>query len=61
MKRKAKDGEIWVCWACGKTAKDPYDFSDAACFINSALCKEDSVVYEDGRAVSATLVKEEDE
>ena len=43
--RFAGDGEIWVCAACGKTAKDQYGIEgehsygwDESCTINSVLC-----------------------
>lgn len=61
MKQAAKeiapDGQVWVCYHCGSYNKDPYKL-DVSCFIHAVLCHEDSLIIEDGRAVSATTVKE---
>ena len=52
----APEGKIWICLACGKTAKNKYGPPDcmkgwdASCVMNSALVDEKYVVYgEDGR------------
>lgn len=64
MKKRVKDtapeGQTWVCWHCGRHSKDPYKL-DVACFINAKLCYEDTIVEEDGRAVSATPVEEKED
>lgn len=45
---------IFVCGACGKTAKDKYDFKDASCFLNSVECLEDSLKFDkEGRVIYA--------
>lgn len=49
----APAGQIWVCGACGKTATDRYAFKDVSCMLNSVLCYEDSLEYENGRVVKA--------
>lgn len=55
--RHAPDGYVWVCCACGKTAKDRYgppqaDYGwDVSCTMNSALFAEAQVVREGGRVV----------
>jgi len=36
----APDGQIWVCAACGKTAKDRTKLGDESCFLNAVLCYE---------------------
>lgn len=45
--RHAADGTIWVCGACGKTAKDRYGIEgehspgwDESCMLNAVLCHE---------------------
>lgn len=46
-KRIAPEGMIWVCAACGKTARDQYGIVgehsygwDEACVMHSVLCHE---------------------
>ncbi len=52
----APEGQIWVCGACGKTAKDQYGppnahFQwDVSCVLNSILVYEDYLEY-DGKLV----------
>lgn len=58
VKDVAPDGQVWVCYHCGRYDKDPYRL-DVSCFINAVLCYEDSIVTEDGRAVKATKVEED--
>lgn len=39
--RIAPPGTIWVCAACGKTARDRYDDPspwDESCFMHAVLC-----------------------
>lgn len=38
MKNIAPDGQIWVCSACGKTAKDRSNFEDVSCYVHAVLC-----------------------
>jgi len=57
----ASEGKIWVCLACGKTAKDkrgdPNTSWDEACFLNCDLFDEDKLTYSsNGRYV--TEIKE---
>lgn len=54
--RIAPPGRIWVCCACGKTAKDKYGIEgkrstgwDESCMLNAQLFDEDKLVYECGR------------
>ena len=55
----APEGTIWVCGACGKTARSLYGDPphplgwDESCMVNAARCIESSLVYEDGRVVKA--------
>jgi hypothetical protein len=48
--RIAPDGMIWVCTACGKTAKDRYQSEkfyswDESCVMNAILVEEDKCVF----------------
>lgn len=56
---KAPEGQIYVCGACGKTFKDPYEV-DVSCMLNRVLCYEDSLEYEEGIVVKAKAVEEEE-
>lgn len=42
--RLAPPGTVWVCAACGKTARDRFGTSDfgwdESCMLNSVLCHE---------------------
>jgi hypothetical protein len=56
--RIAPDGQVWVCLACGKTARDRFGLEphangwDESCMLNAALCYEDKLTRsEDGRRV----------
>lgn len=54
----APAGAIWVCGACGKTARDRYGSDnprwDVSCALNAILCDEATLVRnEDGRVVKA--------
>ena len=58
--RFAPEGAIWVCGACGKTARDQYGLEgthspgwDESCMLNAVLCREDSLHRKDGRVVDA--------
>ena len=65
----APEGQVFVCGACGKTAKNLYgdphpqgDDSvptnwDESCVLNAVLCKEDSLEYKHGRIVKADAVE----
>lgn len=45
--RFAPEGQIWICGACGKTAKDRYGDPgsswDESCFLKSVLVYEASI------------------
>lgn len=54
--RIAPEGAIWVCGACGKTARDSYGIEgahspgwDESCALNAILCHERQHVDTDGR------------
>lgn len=50
----APPGKLWVCHACGKTARDQYGEEggwDESCVLNSALYDESQLVYEGRRVV----------
>lgn len=52
-------GTLYVCHACGKTARSRIKFNDAACVLNSVLCHIDSLVYgDDGRVIKALAAEE---
>ena len=57
--KKAPDGQVYVCSACGKTFRDPYKV-DASCMLNRVLCYEDSLEYEGSRVMKAKPVEEEE-
>lgn len=65
--RIAPAGAIWVCGACGKTARDRYGIEgehdrgwDESCMLNAVLCAEASLVRgDDGCVVSAEAVEKE--
>lgn len=40
QKYEAPAGAIWVCRACGKTAKNRTEVGDESCFMNASLCYE---------------------
>jgi hypothetical protein len=50
----APKGAVWVCGACGKRSKDKYGNQaidrgwDVSCAMNSVLCDESTLVFEDG-------------
>ena len=53
--RIAPAGAIWVCAACGKTAKDRYGLEgkhsfgwDESCALNAVLCHEDKSMTRGG-------------
>lgn len=50
--RIAPDGAVWVCGACGKTARDlygdPQSNWDVSCTLNAFLCIEASLVRDGG-------------
>lgn len=56
---KAPEGQIYVCGACGKAFKDPYEV-DVSCMLNRVLCYEDSLEYEGSRVAKAKAVEEEE-
>jgi hypothetical protein len=48
---------VYVCQACGKTAKKPIYFADVSCAVNAVPCDADSLVYDKrGRVVKAKAV-----
>lgn len=54
----APAGQIWVCGACGRIDKDRTKVGDESCFMNSVLCHEDSLAYDQrGRVNAAKAVK----
>lgn len=55
---KAPEGQTYVCGACGKTFRDPYEV-DVSCMLNRVLCYEDSLEYEGGIVVKAKAVVED--
>jgi len=59
MKRK----KIWVCNACGKTAKNKDGFKDISCLLWSIEVWADSIEYSEdtGLVVKADAVVEEKE
>ena len=51
---------IWVCGACGKTARRREEFSDVSCMLSGVLCYEDSLRFDNsGRVVYADAVCDE--
>ena len=63
----APKGQIWVCHACGKTARDKYGppnahpLWDESCALNCALHPEDMLNYDadgNGRVVSFKTLEE---
>lgn len=58
---RAPKGQIWVCTACGKKARDKYGFDpidhgyDVSCMINSVLCYEDKLRLKDSGRVAEVL------
>lgn len=57
----APEGGVYVCQACGKTAKRTLDFSDVSCSISAVLCDVKSLEYEDGRVIKAELLTNQKE
>lgn len=61
--RIAPEGAIWVCGACGKTARDQYGIEgehsrgwDESCALNAVLCDEASIKRDgSGRVVFADM------
>lgn len=51
----APEGKVWVCLACGKTAKDRMNIGgilsmvgwDESCMLNSELFDADRLVFDD--------------
>lgn len=65
MNAIASEGQIYVCGACGRRSKDKYgdqaiDYAwDASCMLNSVLCKENSLEFDDNkRVIKADSVEE---
>lgn len=51
---KAPEGTIWICPACGKSARDRYGAWDVSCAMWAVLCVESSVERDTtGRIVRA--------
>ena len=64
-KYEAPEGQVWVCLACGKRAKNRVSGGidrgwDAACFLNSRSFEEDSLILENGRVVKIKGLSGED-
>lgn len=60
--KRAPDGKVYVCLACGKTADWFYGFDndglnqssfgwDVSCVLNCDLFDRDKLVYQNGRVV----------
>ena len=66
--RIAPAGAVWVCGACGKTARDRYGIEgehsrgwDESCMLNAVLCDEASIKRTDqGRVCSAAPFVEQE-
>lgn len=58
--KRAPDGQIWVCSACGKRGKDATKVGDESCFRYAMLCWEDSMRVDEksGLVVFAEMVTE---
>lgn len=56
MTEPAPDGCVWVCPACGRTNADRQGDWDTSCMTWSVPCRKDSLIYENGRLVSAEAV-----
>jgi len=67
MNKIAKDGQVFVCAACGKRSKDQYGTKaidhgwDVSCMLNAVLCDEKSIVIKKDRVVKADAIKKESE
>jgi hypothetical protein len=63
--RIAGPGEIFVCGACGKRSRDTYGDQkidqgwDESCMLHAVRCREDLVIMEGGRVVSADAIGED--
>lgn len=50
-------GAVWVCHACGRIGRAARSgMGDTSCVLWAVLCREDSLVLVDGRAVSAKAI-----
>ena len=50
----APPGTIWVCRACGKTARDSFNGPggwDESCMLNAVLCYEQGPIFTGWKAV----------
>lgn len=61
MKAPAPPGFVWVCAVCGKRAKNKgtgevFHGWDVSCYLNSILCREESIELTDGQVPSAVAV-----
>jgi transposase len=63
--RFAREGTIWVCAACGKTAKDRYGDGtsswDESCMLNSVLCHAEKMPDENGRLLWTAVIQNNSE
>jgi len=55
-------GTVWVCPACGKRASNRANGGisrgwDVSCFLHALLCKQESVVLNDGKVIKADVVE----
>ena len=52
MNQVAAEGQVWVCFACGKRSKDRYGEQkisrgwDESCMLNCVLCRDDKLVFQ---------------
>jgi hypothetical protein len=57
LNETAPEGQVFVCGACGKSAKRRVDVGDESCWLHSVLCYEDGIIRnERGLIVSAKAV-----
>ncbi len=59
--KRAPEGKLWVCMACGKTSIDKYGGRgsmhgwDVSCAMNCVLFKKELIIYgSDGRVTQIT-------
>lgn len=53
-KHEAPEGQIWVCAACGKSARNRANVGDESCFLNAVLCYDRGLPWEAVQAMNAT-------
>jgi len=63
MNQLAKEGQVFVCGACGKRSKDRYGEEaidlgwDVSCAVSAILCDKKSIGMKDGRVISADEIE----